>query len=115
MPESPTDTSTIHVQLGEIKGILSTIVTEHARRITDQESVTRQLRTDLTAVNSELTTKITGVDNKVITNTANIAELQKDVTETRTKQEAALPKAAQIMSPLIAAGSLIWAFIVGAK
>lgn len=105
----------VHSQLGKIEGILSTIVTEHARRITDQEGVSRQLRIDLTAVNMDLNSKVGAVDTRVVTNTANILELKGDVQETKDKQNAALPRTAQIMSPLIAVGSLIWAVIVGAK
>ncbi len=115
MAETNTDMSAVHSQLGKIEGILSTVVTELGRRIGNQEQVSAQLRTDLTAVNTEIRAYVGSVDTKVTTNIANISDLKSDVQEIKDKQNAALPRTAQIMSPLVAVGSLIWAIIVGSK
>jgi hypothetical protein len=103
----------MQVQLGKIEGILTTLVTEHARRITDQESISRQMRTDMTAMNTDHSGKINSVDGKTSINTTHISELRADVMEANTKSNAALPRTAQILSPIVAVGSLIWAIIVG--
>lgn len=115
MPESTQDMGSVYVQLGEIKGILSTIVSEHARRLTDQELISRQMRVDMTAMNTDLSGKINVVDGKTSTNTVHIAELRADLVDANNKSNAALPRTAQILSPIIAAGSLIWAFIIGSR
>jgi hypothetical protein len=115
MPDSTQDMGSVYVQLGEIKGILSTIVSEHARRLTDQEIISRQMRTDMTAMNTDLSGKINSVDGKTAINATHITELRADMVEANNKANAALPRTAQIMSPIVAVGALIWSFIVGGK
>lgn len=115
MPDTAPDMTSVHSQLGKIEGILSTLMTELNRRVSDQERASNQLRVDLTAVNTELNAKINAVGTKVTTNTANISEIKGDTQEVKDKQNAALPRTAQIMSPLVAVGSLLWAIIVGGK
>lgn len=40
----------VQIQLGEIKGILQTVVAEHARRLTGLDDTVKQLRTDLVSI-----------------------------------------------------------------
>lgn len=125
----------VQIQLSEIKGILSTVVGEHSRRITDTESANRQLRIDLTAVKDEgqqaLTMAINAVnqrfndnaekgnavlrevDGKINTNTNNIIDLKADVQEVKDKQNATLGKTVMILSPIIATAALAWNMIGG--
>jgi len=115
MPDSAQDMGAIYGQLGEIKGIISTLVTEHARRLTDQEIISRQMRTDMTAMNTDLNGKIGAVDGKTAINAAHITELRADMVDANNKANAAMPRTAQILSPVIAIGALVWSFIVGNK
>lgn len=120
----------MQIQLGEIKGILNTIVTEHARRLTDQESNTRQLRTDLDAVKSEAKKDVIDLANKIAdtinvakeagnknlstitegitTNRNNIAELRSDITEVKEKANGAWGRVVGILALAISAASVLW-------
>lgn len=126
----------VQVQLGEIKGILTTVVNEHSRRIAESEAFGRQLRIDLTAVNdnaikrtadlkAEVNTMAeTGrkegnlilqeLNTKVTTNTNHIHELREDQKEIKEKQNATFGRVMLVLSPIIAAAALLWN-VVGGK
>lgn len=120
----------MQIQLGEIKGILNTIVTEHARRLTDQESSTRQLRNDLDAVKSEAKKDVIDLANKIAdtinvakeagnknlslvtegitTNRNHIAEIRSDVAEVKEKANGAWGRVVGILALAISAASVLW-------
>lgn len=120
----------LQVQLGEIKGILNTIVTEHARRISDLDAGTRQLRLDLDTVKTDAKKEVEALNDKlmnmaikgqedgakhltmlneaIITNRNNIAEVKEDVKELKTKGEASWGKVLGVLALVVAAASAIW-------
>lgn len=125
----------VQIQLSEIKGILSTVVGEHSRRITDNEAVGRQLRIDLTAVNDnsikrtndlrqeinvmaengrkEGNLTINAISERVTTNSNHITELKDDVKETKDRQNATFGKVVMVLSPILAVAALAWNVIGG--
>lgn len=136
--ESPSSASVLvsmQIQLGEIKGILNTIVTEHARRIGDTETAHRQLRFDLDSVKVEAKKDVADLSDKIYntiskatekgnntlhelnrditTNKNNVTELRSDITEVKEKQNAAWGKAVMILSPIAAFGALAWNVLGG--
>lgn len=120
----------MQIQLGEIKGILNTIVTEHARRLSDQESNARQLRNDLDAVKSEAKKDVVDLSNKIndiisnakeagnknlatvteniVTNKNHISEIRTDVQEIRDKANGSWQRVTGILALIVAAGSVFW-------
>lgn len=120
----------MQIQLGEIKGILNTIVTEHARRISDLDKSHVQMRFDLTAIKTEakkdvgdLAEKLNNMAIKshedggkilqelnkdITTNKNNIAELRGDIIEVKDKQNAGFGKVVMILSPILAFVALLW-------
>lgn len=120
----------LQVQLGEIKGILNTIVSEHARRISDLDAGTRQLRFDLDAVKTEakkdteaLNEKLmqmaikageegakhlTHLNEGITTNRNNLSELRDDVTELKTHNNATWGKVLGVLGTITAGVALIW-------
>jgi histidinol dehydrogenase len=123
----------VQIQLGKIEGILSTLVTEHARRIADAEDVSRKLRTDLTAVKDEGAKALADFAEKVqkrwedtnkdtAQTAANLAgtisahettiqDIKNDVSGIQDKQHNGLSRAAIIVSPLVSVGALLWSII----
>ena len=120
----------IQIQIGEIKGILNTLVTEHARRIGDNETDIRKLRTDLDAVKNEakkdLDVAVGKFNDKfsegsekgnkllhtlntdITTNKNNIAELRSDVVEVKEKQNSSMNRVLAVLASIVAGASLIW-------
>lgn len=120
----------MQIQLGEIKGILNTIVTEHARRLADQESNSRQMRLDLDAVKNEANKGIetlndklmqmaikgqedgakhlTNLNEAITTNKNHIAEIRGDVTELKSHNSASWGKVMSVVAVLVSVAALIW-------
>lgn len=123
----------MQIQLGEIKGILNTIVTEHARRIGDSENNLRQVRFDLDAVKTEakkdvgdLATRLTNMATKasedgnkilldlnrdITTNKSNISELKGDMTEVKEKQNSSTNRVLAVLAGIVGVASLLWNMI----
>lgn len=120
----------LQVQLGEIKGILNTIVTEHARRISDLDAGTRQLRLDLDAVKGEAKKAVDGLNDKLMdmaikgqedgakhlsvinegitTNRNNISQVKEDVTELKGRSDASWGKIVGLLALLASGASVLW-------
>lgn len=120
----------MQIQLGEIKGILNTIVTEHARRLADQESNSRQMRMDLDAVKNEANKGIETLNDKLMqmaikgqedgarhlttinegitTNRNNIAEVKGDVAELKSHNNASWGKVISVVAILVSGAALVW-------
>lgn len=120
----------MQIQLGEIKGILNTIVTEHARRLADQESNSRQMRMDLDAVKNEANKGIetlndklmqmaikgqedgarhlTAINEGITTNRNNIAEVKGDVAELKSHNNASWGKVISVVAILVSGAALVW-------
>ena len=123
----------VQVQLGEIKGILQTLVSEHARRLADSEEAARRLRVDLTAVKDESSKALADfmkdvqlrwengtregskafaeLTGTLSAHTTTIADIKEDVRTVQDKQHNALAKASTVLSPIIAVGALIWSIV----
>lgn len=111
----------VRVELAELRGMMTTVVTDHGRRITGLEDVTTKIRGDLTAVNDNLHSKIATllesgnkraaeIEKQITTNTANITELRQDVTTVESKQYGLGARVAQYVSPVLATAALFFAF-----
>lgn len=98
----------IRVDIGELKGILTTVITEHGRRITDTEQKVNQLRTDLTAVKEEVTKEVTSVSTRVTTNSGDISNIREDIKTLFDRASQNFPKTTALIAVVIAAGSLLW-------
>lgn len=123
----------INEQLGEIKGILNTIVNEHARRLTDLDSETKQLRVDLTAVKEEAGKAITtlsdkiqlkwdaavaqgniqlnDITSKIATMQSGIADNRQDIKDIVDKNHGTLGKVTVVISTCVAVLALVWQII----
>lgn len=123
----------VQIALGEIKGILQTIVTEHARRITDNEETVRKLRIDLNAVKDEAARSVADLADKIqkkwdegtregskafaeitgtlSSHTTTINDLKEDVHSVQDKQHNGLSRAAIVVSPVVSVGALIWSIL----
>ena len=101
----------VRVDISEIKGIMNTIVLSHGEQIRGLNDGQKQLRVDLTAVKDNATKEITAVS--VVANAAaeNIKDIREDVKSVNEKQNATFGKVLQVVSPIIAAGALIWAVL----
>lgn len=124
----------VQVALGRIEGILQTIVTEHARRISDNEETTRKLRADLTAVKDEAAKALADYSREIqkkwddgtregmkafsevtgtlASHTTTINDIKEDVRSVQDKQHNGLSRAAVILSPVISVGALIWSIVI---
>lgn len=111
----------VRVELAELRGIMTTVVNDHSRRITEVETTTRQLRTDLTVVNDQINNKIatlleagnkrgSEMDQRITTNTANILDLKGDVSSVVEKQFGLGQRVATYISPILAIAALIFTF-----
>ena len=120
----------VQVQLGEIKGILQTVVTEHARRLGTLDDATKQLRVDLTSVKEEAQRAIAALDLKyqqkwddasrqgierlermnkeATTAEGRIKENTDDIKEIKDKQNNSWTRTALVLSPIIAVAALLW-------
>ena len=120
----------VNEQLGEIKGILNTIVAEHARRLTDLDSETKQLRVDLTAVKDEAAKAIVSLSDRIQTKwdeassrgnlelnriTADMATMNSSITENRQdikdlndKNHNSLSRVTVVVSTVVAVLALVW-------
>lgn len=122
MTPDPQDTiGQVRVELAELRGMMTTVVADHGRRITDLDAGQRQLRTDLTAVNENLNAtisrllsegnkKASEIQTAVTTNTANIADMRNDVTALETKQSGFGSRVATYVSPFLATAALFFTF-----
>lgn len=113
-----TDSNTIgqvRVDIGRLEGMLSQVISDYGRRITDAEVAHRQLRVDLTAVNDNLGARLAEVNTRVVKNTENVSELRTDITEINFKQNATLGRAMAVLSPLIALASFAYSAFVASK
>lgn len=108
----------VRVDVAELKGILTTIVTDYGRRLVDLETAGRQLRIDLTAVKDQMDNRINTLVEKgntaaadirkeLTTNTNNIKELQQGLVDIRTRQFSLGTRLATYISPFIAGLSLL--------
>jgi uncharacterized coiled-coil protein SlyX len=126
----------MQVQQGRIESTLNIVVTQHERRIEENSRETRQLRTDLEAVKDNADKKISllaeksnkafedgrekgnivlrELDNRITTNANNISETREDVKNIWERLNGSTGKAVLIISPLIAAGALLWN-VIGSK
>jgi len=98
----------IRVDIGELKGILTTVITEHGRRITDTEQKVSQLRTDLTAVKEEVTKEVTAVSTRVTTNTGDISNIREDIKTLFDRASQNFPRATAVSALIIALGGFLW-------
>lgn len=103
----------LRVDVGEIKGILVTVVAAHAERISKVESENRQLRVDLTAVRNNADASIAALALLVEANKNKIAEVAVDTQEVKDKQNSTAQRTTMVLSPVIAAGALAWNVIGG--
>lgn len=120
----------VNEQLGEIKGILNTIVAEHARRLTDLDSETKQLRVDLTAVKDEAAKAIVSLSDRIQTKwddatsrgnielnkitsematmNSSIIENRQDIKDLNEKNHSSLSRFTVVVSTVVAVLALVW-------
>ncbi|ALY09292.1 membrane protein [Arthrobacter phage Nellie] len=98
----------IRVDIGELKGILTTVITEHGRRITDIEQNAVRLRTDLTAVKDEITKEVTSVSTRVTTNSGDISNIREDVKNLFDRAGQSFPRTTAVIALIVAAGGFLW-------
>lgn len=118
MSDTPPDSNTytqIRVDIGELKGILTTVVTEHGRRIQDAETEQKQFRTDLTNVKEKAAENVTEVSTRVTSNTEHIRDIRGDVQTINDKMNGSVNRAIQILSPLIATAAFGYAIYRGGR
>ena len=108
----------VRVDVAELKGILTTIVTDYGRRLVDLETAGRQLRVDLTIVKDNLDNRINTLVEKgnetaarvktdVANNAAKIEDVRKDIDELHQKQFNLGTRVATYISPFISSLALI--------
>lgn len=105
----------LRVDVGEIKGILVTVVAAHAERLGKVEADDRQMRIDLTAVKNNADMAHSALALLVEANKNKIAEVAVDTQEVKDKQNGATQRTVLILSPFIAIGSLVWNILGGSK
>lgn len=103
----------IRVDIGELKGILTTVITEHGRRITDQEQIATKLRTDLTAVKDEGNRELSITNTRVTQNTSGIEELKSDMKEVKDKINGSWQKIWTVLAFCVGGAGLIWNILGG--
>lgn len=113
MPEGTNDITQVRVDIGEIKGIMNTIVLSHGEQIRGLTDGQKQLRTDLTAVKDNATLAINNVSTVANAASENIKDIREDVKSINDKQNATFGKVLQALSPIIATFALIWAVLGG--
>jgi uncharacterized protein HemX len=87
----------VSMALAEIKGILTTSLSDHGRQIADNKKTSEEIRTDLTTV-----------ANKTTTHEANISDIRQDVTDIRDKQNNHWTRFAATASSLVAVAAFLW-------
>ena len=107
--------SQLRVDVGELKGIMNTMVLSHGEQLRSHSQALTQLRTDLTAVKNEANRDLNEVSKVAEATKNNLAAVKEDVGEIKTRQNGAATKVFQVVSPLAAVGALIWSFIVGSR
>jgi phosphotransferase system IIA component len=103
----------VRIDIGELKGILNTVVTTHAEQIRDVKVGQVQLRSDLTAVKDNAVAAIAAVATTASTNSENIKDMRDDIKKVEEKQNATFGKTLMILSPILAAAALLWNIIGG--
>lgn len=98
---SDNDTITgVRLDIARLEGLLTGFLTDGVRRIDQSEKDIRVQRVDMNAM-----------DNKITTNTSNITDIRKDITNLEDKQNAAVGKIVLVVSPLISAAALLWGIV----
>jgi hypothetical protein len=112
----------VQVQLGRIEGVLSTVVTEHSRRIEDNAKETNKVRVDLEAQIKAVDLKLENgkengnkllreIDGRIAANTSTSVENKEDIREIRDKQDSDWGKKVSITGLLLAGAAFIWPII----
>lgn len=120
MAEGPDTIGQVRVELAELRGMMTTVISDHGRRLTELEHSTIQLRTDLTAVNNNILEKISGllsdgnkrgndITNQLTANTSNIADMKADIVDIQAKNHSAGTRIATYITPVLSAVALITA------
>lgn len=124
----------VQIQLGEIKGILQTVVSEHARRLSDLDTSNKQMRIDLTAVKDEGERRVGALNDRIqlkwdqavsdgsskysdvmsvlAEHKSELFNVKQDVKILEDKQHNAWTRVAMVVSPIVAVGSFIYTIIV---
>lgn len=121
-PEEQATLVSVQVALGRIEGVLSTVVTEHSRRIEDNARETSKVRVDfeagLKAINlsmetgrTEGTKVLRELDGRIASNTSGVAEAKEDIKEIRDRQNNSWNKVAVILGPIIGGAAFFWPII----
>lgn len=111
----------VRVELAELRGMMTTVVADHSRRITDVEKGATQLRTDLTAVNDGINSRISqllaegnlrgqAIQTDITKNTQAIIEVNKDIAEIQQRQMGFGMRIAAYVSPIVAVAALLFTF-----
>lgn len=103
----------VRVDIGELKGILNTVVISHAGLIKDLQSGQDKLRVDLTAVKDNANDAIQKVAQVANTNTANIITLTSDVKDVENKQNSSGTRVLAVIAGIVGAAGLLWNVIGG--
>lgn len=112
----------VQVQLGRIEGVLTTVVTEHSRRIEDNAKETNKVRVDLEAGIKAVDLKVENgkengnkilreIDSRISSNTAGVQENKDDIKEIREKLNSGWTKTTGIGGLIVASAALIWPII----
>jgi hypothetical protein len=87
----------VSIALAEIKGILTTSLSDHGRQIADNKKTSEEIRNDLTAV-----------ANMTTTHSANISDIRQDVSDIRDKQNNHWSRFAVAASSMVAIAGFLW-------
>lgn len=108
----------VRLDIAELKGMVNVVINEHTRRIAEQETVAKQLRTDLTAVNDNIHQRINTLmeqgnqrggemQQAITTNQANITDIKADIVEIQNRQVGTGLRLASYTSPVISFFALL--------